>query len=119
MPIQIESAIYNNEAGQYPDFKKFDSLQYSIVGSAVYNVVSGQATAWKYSLVVSASASALGGGVSAGGIDSLRTSFSKPTGLYFVSDEALTATAYLRSVSVRKILNPTMYEVDVTLVRST
>lgn len=118
MTIRIDSANYSNQAGTYPTFKKFDALRYSVVGSAVYTVVSGQATSWRYSLVVSASASALGGGVSAGGLDSLRTSFAKPTALTIVTDEAVTATAFFRELATRRILNPTMYEVDVLFTKA-
>lgn len=118
MPIRIGSANYNNLPGQSPILKKFDSLKYSIVGSAVYNVVSGQATAWSYSLVVSASASALGGGVSAGGIDTLRASFAIPSSVVIVTDEAVTATAYFRDLRQREQENPTTYLMDVSFVRA-
>lgn len=118
MPIMIGSASYNQDTGPYPDAKKFDSLAYSIVGSAVYTVVSGQVTGWNYSLVVSASASALGAGISAGGLDSLRTTFAIPSAVTIVTDEAVTATAFFRTLKIKTRLNPTMYVVDVGLTKA-
>ncbi len=118
MPIRIDSADYNNIAGTYPTLHKFDSLNYSVVGSATYVTVSGQVTAWSYPLVISASGSALGAGVSAGGMDTLRASFSRPTALTIVTDEAVTATAYFRNLKVTERLNPTMYQVEVEFVRA-
>jgi hypothetical protein len=118
MSIRIGSADYNQDTGPYPEIKKFDSLAYSIVGSAVYTTVSGQATAWNYSLVVSASASALGGGISAGGLDSLRSSFSIPSAVTIVTDEAVTATAFFRTLKIKTRLNPTYYVVDVGLTKA-
>lgn len=118
MMIRIGSADYNDMPGTNPTYKKFDSLRYSIVGSAVYTVASGQATAWNFTVLVSASASGLGAGVSAGGLDTLRSSFALPTSVVIVTNEAVTATAYFRDLKIRQQLNPTMYLYDVGLVRA-
>ncbi len=121
MPIRIESANYNDlpAPGWVPT--KFQTLRYTISGQADYTMGATIATAWRYTLVVSASASALGGGVSAGGLDSLRTSYGKTASganqIQFVTNEALTASAYFTGLQIRAQLNPTMYVVEVGLAR--
>ncbi len=119
--IQIQSAQYNDST-QFQDLIKFQALRYTLAGSADYTNAAFLATAWRYHLVVSASASALGAGISAGGLDSLRTSFAitavSANMLTFVSDEAVTASAYLTEMKISRRLNPTMYEVDVKLARA-
>lgn len=114
MPIRIQSAIYQNLPGQNPTFQKFDTYKHSIVGSAVYMVAGGQCTGWNWTLLVSSSASALGGGLSAGGLDTLRASFALPTAIQIVTDEAITAMAYFRSLKTQRQLNPTIWEIEVS-----
>ena len=116
MPL-IESSLYNDVMSPTWEPKKFDQLRYTIVGSADYTVLPVVNTAWNYTLVVSASASAIGGGLSAGGLNSLRTTFAKTTAVRIVTDEALTATAWMRSMRIVEKLNPTYYVVSVNFAR--
>lgn len=114
MPIRIESAIYNNLPTTFAP-TKFETLRYTVSGQADFTVGLVLASAWQWRVVVSASASALGGGVSAGGVDSLRASFAKvsTTGnanqLQFVNEEGATATGYMTLMQVEQQLNPTVY----------
>ena len=106
--IRIDGTDYQQDTGPYPNSKKFDSLSYSIVGSAVYSVVSGQATSWNYSLLVNSAE-----------LSALRQVYAQPTAISLVTDEAVTATAYFRELKTRQILNPVQFLVDVTLVKTT
>lgn len=125
MPIRIQSAIYNNLPGNSPALTKFQSERWTVSGLLDYTVGLAIATAWSYRLVVSASASALGGGVSAGGVNTLRASFAlvSTTGnvnqLQIVTDEAVTATAYMKALQLEQQLSPTMYlyRVDLSKVQ--
>ena len=116
--IRIQSATYFSLPGTNPEYKKFDSLKYSVTESAVYTTVSGQVTAWAYTVVVGLSATATATGISAGGLDSLRASFAIPSALQIVTDEAVTATAYFRSLKTRQILNPTTWQMDVGFTKA-
>lgn len=118
MPIRIDSADYDNLNAQTPDQIKFQGMRYTIAGSADYVALSALNTAWSYSIVVSASASAKGGGISAGGLDTLRASYAKTTALTFVTDEAVTATGYLLDMRRQNQLNPTMFQYNIRLVRA-
>jgi hypothetical protein len=117
MSIRIGSADYDNLPGPVST-RKFDSLRYTIAGSADYIVASAIASAWKWNLLVSASATGwAGSGNSAGGLDSLRGSFGSATAVVIVSDEAVTATAAFQKLTPSKQLNPTMYEYAVEFTR--
>lgn len=116
--IRLDSANYVSFPAQNPEYKKAQQVRYTIAGSADYTVGTVVNTAFKYTLLVSASASALGGGVSAGGLDSLRVSFNKTTALTFVTDEALTATGWLTVCRPQEQLNPTNYLMSIELVRA-
>lgn len=115
MPIRIESAIYQNLPGNSPFLNKFQNIRWTVSGQVDYTVATVIATGWSWRVLVSASASALGGGVSAGGVNSLRTSFAKtnPTGsanqLQIVTDEAVTATGLFVGMQIEQQLNPTMF----------
>lgn len=115
--IRIESANYDNLLAPNPEYTKFQSLRYTIAASADYLGCSALATAWQYTLLVSASASALGGGVSAGGVNSLRVSFAKPTAIVFVTNEAVTATGWFTNMRTLSQENPTMYLMQVNFTR--
>jgi hypothetical protein len=119
MTLRIDSSNYDNITEPDINLSKFQSLRYSLAGSADYVALTGLVTAWKYTVVVSASAWALGGGVSAGGVDSLRASFAKATALTFVSNEAVTATAWFTQCTPQQQLNPTNYIYQLALVKAT
>lgn len=114
MPIRIQSAIYNNLPPTHTP-NKFLNLRYTVSGQADVTMGLTVATAWQWRIVVSASASALGGGVSAGGLDSLETSFGlvSTTGsvnqLQIVTERAVTATAWFMGMQIEQQLNPTQY----------
>jgi hypothetical protein len=118
--LRIGSADYNAEMGVNVSHRKFDSLAFSVVGSAVYTVASAEPTAWSYSVLVSSSATGWSGsGVSAGGVDTLRSSFAIPSAVVIVTEEAQTATAYFRSLKPKERLNPTMWLFDVSFDKAT
>lgn len=122
MPIRIESAIYNNLPPTNAP-RKFQDVRYTLSGTLDYTVGLALASAWSYQLVVSASASALGGGVSAGGVDTLEASFGKvsTTGnanqIQLVTDRAVTATVVFTGMQVEQQLNPTEYIYRVGLLK--
>lgn len=98
-------------------------MRYNVSAQLDYTVGLAIATAWQYRVLVSASASAWGGGTTAGGVDTLRASFGKvsTTGnanqLQIVTDEAVTATAVFTELKVASQLNPTMYLYDISLTK--
>jgi hypothetical protein len=118
MNLRIDSADYNVFQRKTPTYVKLQTQRYTIAGSADYVAIGVVNTAWQYTVVVSASASALGGGVSAGGLDSLRTSFSKTTALTMVSDDAVTATAWFTKLATQEQVNPTWFVMNLELVRA-
>jgi hypothetical protein len=114
--IRIGSANYDNLPNLVSQ-TKFDTLRYTLVGSADYTVAPVIASAWKWTLSISASGSGIGGGVSAGGLDTLRASFALFAPVTIVTDEAVTATAVFNKLTIAKQLNPTWYEYSVELTR--
>ena len=116
--IQLGSAQYNNIQAPNLKYIKFNTLRYTIAGSADYVVMSGTMTSWRFDVLVSASASALGAGISAGGLDSLRQAYASATAIPFVSDEAVTATALFHKMEIRERLNPTKYICGIELARA-
>lgn len=123
MPIRIQSAIYQNLPGNSPFLNKFQSERWTVSGQLDYTVGLAIATAWSYRVVVSASASALGGGVSAGGVNTLEASYANvsTTGnanqIQIVTDRAVTATAYMKNLQLEQQLNPTQYIYRIDLIR--